>query len=102
EVAATAARNGLQNPDILLRGQGPAGLTIQALDAKFSVETAKARQVSQEMLQGLMTISEVLEPLVGPMPDDVDLVDGMFLCPDYPLTHLMFRQRKGIVKATVR
>ena len=26
----------------------------------------------------------------------------MFLCPDYPLTHLMLRHRRGIVRTTVR
>ena len=27
---------------------------------------------------------------------------GVFLCPDYPLTHLMLRHRRGIVRTTVR
>jgi hypothetical protein len=34
--------------------------------------------------------------------DHVQVESGVFLCPDYPLTHLMLRHRRGIVRTTVR
>lgn len=101
-IAATAARRKLQNPDIVLVGEGSDGFILQALDAKFSVETARAKQVSSEMLTALLDLRSLLEPLTGPLPDHLTTIDGLFLCPDFPLTHLMFRRRQGIVRPSVR
>jgi len=38
-----------------------------------------------------------LDPGIAP-----DLVDGVFLCPDFPLTQIMLRRRHGIGRTTVR
>jgi hypothetical protein len=104
-VAEAAARRSLQNPDILLIGERNGRTVVQAADAKFSVETARAKQVSAQVVAGLLTLDDLLSDLTdltGPLGDDPDLVDGLFLCPDFPLTRLMLRRRWGIVKTTVR
>ena len=51
-VAAAASKRGLQNPDLLLIGQRGREQAIQAADAKFSVETARSKQVSAEVVAG--------------------------------------------------
>lgn len=101
QVAATASRRGLQNPDFLVVGQRDGETVIQGLDAKFSAETAKTRQVSAEIVRSLLELRHVLTPLTGELPNDVAVVNGMFLCPDYPLTHLVFTGRAGIVRPAV-
>ena len=55
-VAAAASKRGLQNPDLLLIGQRGDQQAIQAADAKFSVETARSKQVSPEVVLGLMEL----------------------------------------------
>lgn len=103
-VAAAASRRGLQNPDLLLTGLRDGAPTVQAADAKFSVETARAKQVSPAVVEGLLGLRDILPGLFGDdlLGGDLDLVPGVFLCPDYPLTHLMLRRRHGIVRTTVR
>jgi hypothetical protein len=101
-IGEAAARRALQNPDILLIGVKDGRTTVQAADAKFSVETARAKQVSAAVVAGLLTLGPLLTDLTGELGDEPELVDGLFLCPDFPLTHLMLRRRWGIVKTTVR
>ena len=101
-IAATAARRHLQNPDLLLVGEVDGRPALQAADAKFSVETARPKQVSAAVVEGLLTLGPLVGDLLGDVGDAPALVDGVFLCPDYPLTHLMFRRRHGIVRAAVR
>lgn len=101
-IAAAASRRHLQNPDLLLVGEVGGRPAIQAADAKFSVETARPKQVSAAVVAGLLTLGDLLGDLLGDVGETPELVDGVFLCPDYPLTHLMFRRRHGIVRATVR
>ncbi len=100
-IAATAASQALQNPDFFIIGEHEGRHTLQAADAKFSVETARAKQVSSEVLSGLLTLGPLIEDLLGDLQEPV-LVDGLFICPDFPLTHLMLRKRHGIVRSTVR
>ncbi len=100
-VAATAASRALQNPDFLIVGTHDGHSTLQAADAKFSVETARAKQVSSEVLAGLLTLGPVIDELLGEVERPV-LLEGLFICPDFPLTHLMLRRRHGIVRTTVR
>ena len=102
EIGEAAARQALQNPDLLLIGERNGRTTVQAADAKFSVETARAKQVSTAVVAGLLTLGELLNELTGDLGPDPELVDGLFLCPDFPLTHLMLRRRWGIVRTTVR
>ncbi len=105
-IAAAASRRGLQNPDLLLVGTRHGRPAIQAADAKFSVETARSKQVSPAVVEGLLGLGPLLVEALGDGGATVDgeatLVPGVFLCPDFPLTHLMLRRRQGIVRTTVR
>jgi len=101
-VAATASKRGLQNPDFLVVGLGDDGTILQGLDAKFSAETAKPRQVSASVVRDLLQLRTILDPLIGDVPEDVVVLDGMFLCPDYPLTRLVFQGQPGMLRPSVR
>jgi hypothetical protein len=101
-IAAAASRRGLQNPDLFLIGERDGQEIIQAADAKFSVETARAKQVSPDVVRGLLDLAEELPELFPGLPPGLDIEPGVFLSPDYPLTHLMLRRRHGIVRTTVR
>jgi hypothetical protein len=101
-IAAAAAKRGLQNPDLLLIGQRGDQQAIQAADAKFSVETARSKQVSPEVVLGLLELRDHVPGILSGVSDRIQIESGVFLCPDYPLTHLMLRHRRGIVRTTVR
>jgi hypothetical protein len=66
-LASFASNRALQNPDFLLTLQTEDGPILVAADAKFSIETAKPRQVSAEMLTAL------LESPGTPVKADVDV-----------------------------
>ena len=101
-VAVAASKRGLQNPDLLLIGQRGDRQSIQAADAKFSVETARSKQVSPDVVLGLLELRKHVPGLLDGISERIQIETGVFLCPDYPLTHLMLRHRRGIVRATVR
>lgn len=101
-IAAAASRRGLQNPDFLVLGAGDGEAILQGLDAKFSAETAKPRQVSAGVVRDLLQLRELLEPHAGTIDDDVVVLDGMFLSPDYPLTRLVFSGQLGMLRPSVR
>jgi len=102
-VAAAASKRGLQNPDLLLVGTRDGAATVQAADAKFSVETARAKQVSGAVVDALLGLRDLLPELGrGLGADNWATLPGVFLCPNYPLTHLMMRRRQGILRVTVR
>lgn len=101
-IAAKASRRALQNPDLLLVGTVDGRAALQAADAKFSVETARAKQVSAAVVAGLLTLGEIVTDLIAPYDVDPLLIDGLFLCPDCLLTRLMFKRKYGVVRATVR
>ncbi len=101
-VAATASKRGLQNPDFLVLGHGDGETIVQGLDAKFSAETAKPRQVSAGVVRDLLELRAILEPITGAVPEDAVVLDGMFLCPDYALTRLVFRGQPGMLRPSVR
>jgi hypothetical protein len=101
-IAAAAAKRGLQNPDLLLFGQRGDQQAVQAADAKFSVETARSKQVSPEVVLGLLELRKHVPGILDGVGDQVRIESGVFLCPDYPLTHLMLRHRRGIMRTTVR
>jgi hypothetical protein len=101
-IARLASRAQLQNPDFLLIASDDSQPVIWASDAKFSVDTARSKQVSRDMLTALLGHGGELGTLLGHVPEDAQLIDGTFLCPDYSLTHLLLRDRRGPRRATVR
>jgi hypothetical protein len=101
-VAAAASKRGLQNPDLLLIGQRGDQQAVQAADAKFSVETARSKQVSPEVVLGLLELRDHIPGILSGVSNQIQVESGVFLCPDYALTHLMLRHRRGIVRTTVR
>jgi hypothetical protein len=100
-IARSASKRGLQNPDFIIIGDQNGMPAIQAADAKFSIETARSRQVSPEVLEALLDLRQVLLPATGEIDAEVRIEPGFFLTPDYPMTHLMLRRRNGIRRATV-
>lgn len=102
QIAAAAARQGLQNPDLLLFGMSDGERAIQAADAKFSIETARAKQVSVSVVEALFGLGRQLDSVLGGPVDQAKFIPGVFLTPDYSLTHLMLERRQGILRATVR
>lgn len=101
QVAATASRLGLQNPDLLLIGTSAGERAIQAADAKFSVETARSKQVSVAVVEGLLGVGSQFRDHINVPTNHTTILPGVFLAPDYPLTHLTLERRQGILRATV-
>jgi hypothetical protein len=98
-LAAFASSRGLQNPDFLLTLRSDDDILLVAADAKFSIETAKPRQVSAEILTALLetpgTPVRALVPLRGAEQD------GFFITPDFELTHLVLNGTMGILRTAV-
>lgn len=95
EIARVASQAQLQNPDFLLLGCSDDRQTIQAADAKFSVETAKSRQVSADVVRALLDPDQAVRDAIPDVRTDAVLSDGIFLCPDYSLTRYLLRGRQG-------
>ena len=100
-IAAAASKKGLQNPDLLIIGDRDGVPIVQAADAKFSIETARSKQVSPDVVRGLLELRERIPVLLSGLAEPFDVEPGVFLSPDYPLTHLMLKRRHGIVRTTV-
>jgi hypothetical protein len=100
-IARSASKRGLQNPDFIIIGDQEGAPAIQAADAKFSIETARSRQVSPEVLEALLELRDVLRPATGEIHAAATIEPGFFLTPDYPMTHYMLRRRNGIRRASV-
>ncbi len=102
EIARVASRAHLQNPDFLLVGSGGNHRqTIRAADAKFSVETAKSRQVSAGVVRALLDSDQAVRDAIPEVGEDVVLSDGIFLCPNYSLTRHLLRGRQGLRRIAV-
>ena len=101
-IATAASKQGLQNPDIVLIGHRDGRSIVQAADAKFSVETARSKQVSSDVVKALLALDGLVQPLTGSLTNEIEFVPGVFLSPDYALTHLMLRGHRGITRATVK
>ncbi|MGB3327967.1 MAG: hypothetical protein WBA46_03375 [Thermomicrobiales bacterium] len=101
-IAAAASRQKLQNPDFVLIGDTNGQQFAQAVDAKFSAETARSRQVSADVLAELLAIGPIVSDHIGEIAPGTELRDGWFLCPDYSLTHYMIAQRRGTHRIAVR
>ena len=102
EIARLASRNKLQNPDFLMIGNAGDAQTLWAADAKFSVDTARSKQVSSDVVRALLDLGDTVRGLLPPLVPDMDVLDGVFVCPDYPLTHRLLRERRGPRRATVK
>lgn len=100
-IAKTASRKKLQNPDYIVVGNDDSGPLLFSADAKFSVETAGASQVSGEALAALLEIGPVLTGLIGTLDAGMRIQDGIFLSPDYSLTHYMMGRKRGYRSVSV-
>ncbi len=100
-IARRASRQGLQNPDMIVFGSIDGKATIQAVDAKFSIETAKSKQVSVQMLDGLKTLGEFFDQAVGGIQDDAEILPGLFFSPESPITRHVLKHGRGITRLTV-
>ncbi len=100
-IAAAASSRKLQNPDFLVIGRYDDQAVIQAADAKFSVETARAKQVSREVVVALTQLGPLMTRLLDIDVGAALVVPGLFVCPDFSLTHLMLQRRAGILRTTV-
>jgi hypothetical protein len=94
-VASRASKAGLKNPDFVIFGTLAHRPIVFAVDAKFSVETARPVQVSAETTGQLFDADEHLTRLLPDPEPGTAYVDGVFLSPDYSLTHAMFRHKIG-------
>jgi len=102
QIAHAASKRKLQNPDFLLFGRRDGQPVLQAADAKFSVETARSRQVSAMVTSQLLELGPIVTQHVGILHAGVNVLDGLFLCPDYSLTHHMLDQRRGLRRVAAR
>lgn len=100
-VARIASRRKLQNPDYIVAGRSDAGTLMLSADAKFSVETAGASQVSADALRSLVEVGPILTEHMGGLDTEASIVDGIFLSPDYSLTHYMMRRKRGYRSVSV-
>ena len=100
EVARRASQAKLQNPDFLLVSAD--GQTMWAADAKFSVDTARSKQVSADATTALIALGvpTLDRELAGVVPESIR--DGVFLSPDYSLTHRLLRDRRGPRRTTIK
>lgn len=100
-IARRASRLGLQNPDLIFFGNLNGSPTVQAVDAKFSIETARSRQVSTEMMEALRGLGPVLDDVVGGFGAGTTVLPGLFISPDSAITRHVLRRGRGITKLTV-
>lgn len=101
EIARIASRNNLQNPDFLMLAASAAGHLLWAADAKFSVDTARSKQVSGDVVRSLLGMGDTIRRLLPNLHPELGIHDGVFLCPDYALTHRLLRERRGPRRTTV-
>ncbi|HEV2128891.1 MAG TPA: hypothetical protein VGR22_09760 [Thermomicrobiales bacterium] len=100
-VAARASKIGLKNPDFVVFALREGHPLIVAVDAKFLVETARAEQVSAETMRLLFEHDPHLIELLPDRDPEARYADGLFLAPDYSLTHAMFQRKVGHRRMTV-
>jgi hypothetical protein len=96
---AFASSRALQNPDFVIALGTSDGSILVAADAKFSIETAKPRQVSAEILTALLESPGT--PVRAVVPEHGVERDGFFLTPDYELTQLVMNGTTGILRTAV-
>ena len=100
-IASQASRLKLQNPDFLLIHEDPEGQHMLAADAKFSIDTAKSRQVSADVVTSLIAMGPAIGRLVPTLRPDATVRNGVFLSPDYSLTRRLLQTRRGLQRVTI-
>lgn len=101
-VGLAASKRSLQNPDFVLLGRRNGELTLQAADAKFSIETARSKQVSVEMLSALADVGPSYTQLLGEWHGNGVIVPGLFFAPQSAMTSYVLSGGRGITRATVK
>lgn len=101
-VAHAASKRSLQNPDFVLLGRRDGELTMQAADAKFSIETARSKQVSVEVLGALAEVGPAYTDLLGDWFDNGVIVPGLFFAPQSAMTAYVLTGGRGITRSTVK
>ena len=102
QVAHAASRRSLQSPDFVLLGRSNGDLTLQAADSKFSIETARSKQVSVEMLTALAAVGPEYTDLLGAWHQDGTILPGLFFAPQSALSAYVLSGGRGITRATVK
>lgn len=100
-VARAASRKKLQNPDYIVVARNGRSPVMFSADAKFSVETAVASQVSADALRALLELGPVFTGHIGEFDAVGEVIDGIFLSPDYSLTQYMLGRRRGYRSVSV-
>ena len=95
-------KRSLQNPDFVLLGRRDDELTLQAADAKFSIETARSKQVSVDMLTALAAVGPTYTELLGEWHERGTIVPGLFFAPQSAMTAFVLSGGRGITRATVK
>lgn len=101
QIATLASRRKLQNPDFIVAGRSSGSQVMLAVDAKFSIDTAKSPQVSAETLQALLDVGEFIIDLLPGLPTDSEVRDGLFISPDVPLSHYVMGKTRGRLSVRV-
>lgn len=94
-IATIASRRKLQNPDFIVAGRIRNARVLMAIDAKFSIDTAKSPQVSAETLSALLEVGDLITDLLPGLPVDAQPRDGLFISPDVPLSHYVMARTRG-------
>lgn len=100
-IASIASKRKLQNPDFIVAGERNATKTVLAIDAKFSIDTAKPAQVAAETLVALFEVGPLITDLLPGLPMDAQVIDGCFVSPDMPLSHYVLDLTRGRLAARV-
>lgn len=100
-IARIASRRKLQNPDFIIAGKIVGEPVMMAVDAKFSIDTAKSAQVSGETLQALIDVGDLITDLLPGLPKDAEIRDGLFISPDVPLSHYVMERTRGRLSVRV-
>lgn len=101
QIASIASRRKLQNPDFIISGRTDHEAVLMAIDAKFSIDTAKSPQVSAETLQALLDVGDLITDLLPGLPVGAKPRDGLFISPDVPLSHYVMTRTRGRLSVRV-
>lgn len=101
QIATIASRRKLQNPDFIIAGARDGEDVLFAIDAKFSIDTAKSAQVASETLAALLEVGHLITDWLPDLPTDAFVQDGYFISPDMPLSHYVLGRSRGRLAARV-